>query len=73
VEDRGVGIAPDQRERVFERFVRLEAEGETLQPGTGLGLYISRELARRLGGELEVLCSEPGHGSTLALRLRSAL
>jgi signal transduction histidine kinase len=72
VEDRGVGIAPDQRERVFERFVRLEAKGETLQPGTGLGLYISRELARRLGGELEVAGSEPGVGSTLALRLRSA-
>jgi len=69
VEDRGVGIPPDMRERIFERFVRLEAPGQTLQPGTGLGLYISRELARGQGGELEVLESHPGQGSTMALRL----
>ncbi|HXM57343.1 MAG TPA: hybrid sensor histidine kinase/response regulator [Candidatus Dormibacteraeota bacterium] len=72
VEDRGVGIPPEMRERIFDRFVRLEAPGQTLQPGTGLGLYISRELARRQGGELEVMQSEPGRGSTLALRLRLA-
>ena len=72
VEDRGVGIPPEMRERIFDRFVRLETPGQPLQPGTGLGLYISRELARRQGGELEVLESEPGRGSTLALRLRLA-
>lgn len=70
VEDRGVGIPPDLRERVFERFVRLESPDETFQPGTGLGLYIGRELARQQGGELVVLESEPGRGSTLALRLK---
>jgi signal transduction histidine kinase len=70
VEDRGIGIPPDMRERVFERFVRLELPGQPLQPGTGLGLYISRELARRQGGELEVVESEPGRGSMLALRLK---
>jgi signal transduction histidine kinase len=72
VEDRGVGIPPEMWERVFEQFVRLEGVGETLQPGTGLGLYISRELARRQGGELEVVDSGPGRGSTLALRLKPA-
>ncbi len=72
VEDRGVGIPPEMRERIFDRFVRLESPGEPLQPGTGLGLYISRELARRHGGELEVVDSEPGRGSTLALRLKLA-
>jgi signal transduction histidine kinase len=72
VEDRGVGIPPDMRERIFDRFVRLEAPGQTLQPGTGLGLYISRELARRHGGDLEVVASEAGRGSTLALRLKLA-
>jgi two-component system, sensor histidine kinase len=72
VEDRGVGIAPEMREHIFDRFVRLEPPGRPLQPGTGLGLYISRELARRQGGDLEVLESEPGRGSTLALRLRLA-
>lgn len=72
VEDRGMGIPAEMRDRIFERFVRLEAPGQTLQPGTGLGLYISRELARRQGGDLEVVESEPGQGSTLALRLTLA-
>jgi signal transduction histidine kinase len=70
VEDRGIGIPPEMRERIFERFVRLDLPGQPLQPGTGLGLYISRELARRQGGDLEVVESRPGHGSTLALRLK---
>lgn len=70
VEDQGVGIPADMRERVFEQFVRLEKADEPLQPGTGLGLYISRELARRQGGELAVMDSEVGRGSTLALTLR---
>ena len=72
VEDRGVGIPLDMRERIFERFVRLEIPGLPLRPGTGLGLYISRELARRQGGDLEVTDSELGRGSTLALRLKLA-
>src|SRR2546430_2095338 len=70
VQDRGGGLPPEVRGRILHRVVRLEAPGQTLQPGTGLGLYISRELARRQGGELEVVESEPGRGSTLALRLR---
>jgi signal transduction histidine kinase len=72
VEDRGVGIPPEMHERIFERFVRLDLDDQPPQPGTGLGLYISRELARRLGGELEVVESEPGRGTTLALRLALA-
>jgi two-component system, sensor histidine kinase len=70
VEDHGVGIPPDAHERIFDRFVRLDSAEEPLQPGTGLGLYISRELARRQGGELEVVESQPGRGTTLALRLK---
>ena len=72
VEDRGVGIPAEMQERIFDRFVRLESPGQPLQPGTGLGLYISRELARRHGGDLEVVASEPGSGSTLALRMKLA-
>jgi signal transduction histidine kinase len=72
VEDHGVGIPPDAHERIFDRFVRLDSAEEPLQPGTGLGLYISRELARRQGGELEVVDSQPGRGTTLALRLKLA-
>jgi signal transduction histidine kinase len=70
VEDRGIGIPVEMRERIFEQFVRLNDPEMVQQPGTGLGLYISRQLARRQGGELVVLESQPGQGSTLALRLQ---
>lgn len=69
VEDRGIGIPHDMRERIFERFIRLNDPEMAPQPGTGLGLYISRELAHRNRGSLLVTRSEPGEGSTLALRL----
>jgi signal transduction histidine kinase len=66
VTDRGPGIAPDAQQRIFERFERLE-ESRT-QTGTGLGLYITRRLARAMGGEVSV-SSVPGAGSTFLLRL----
>ena len=69
VEDRGIGIPQQMRERIFERFIRLNDPELAPQPGTGLGLYISRELAHRNRGSLLVISSEPGVGSTLALRL----
>ena len=69
VTDRGPGIAVDAQERIFERFERLE---ETMkQTGTGLGLYITRRLARAMGGDVTV-SSVPGAGSTFLLRLPSA-
>jgi PAS domain S-box-containing protein len=66
VTDRGPGIATDAQDRIFERFERLE-ETRT-QTGTGLGLYITRRLARAMGGDVEV-SSMPGAGSTFLLRL----
>lgn len=66
VTDRGPGIAADAQERIFERFERLEETQK--QTGTGLGLYITRRLARALGGEVSV-SSVPGVGSTFRLRL----
>jgi PAS domain S-box-containing protein len=69
VTDRGPGIAADAQERIFERFERLE---ETMkQTGTGLGLYITRRLARAMGGDVTV-SSVPGAGSTFSLRLPAA-
>jgi len=47
----GSGIAPEDREAIFERFRRADGSGA---PGAGLGLYISRGLVRAHGGELEV-------------------
>jgi signal transduction histidine kinase len=66
VTDRGPGIAPDAQERIFERFERLEETRK--QTGTGLGLYITRRLARAMGGDVTV-SSMPGAGSTFLLRL----
>jgi signal transduction histidine kinase len=75
VEDTGVGIAPDDRERIFEKF-RQGSSGliggeNTLTrrySGSGLGLSIVRELARMLGGEIS-LESELGKGSTFTVRV----
>jgi two-component system sensor histidine kinase KdpD len=66
ISDRGPGIPDDARERVFQRFERLE--GTATQTGTGLGLYISRQLIRAMGGNVTV-DSLPGAGSTFTIRL----
>ncbi len=58
VADRGPGIAADKREEIFEKFARL---GEANLAGSaGLGLAISREIMRNLGGDLKVLPNDPG-------------
>ncbi len=69
VRDMGRGIAADQLERVFEPFVQVDRHlTHTSQQGVGLGLAISRDLVRGMGGELRVQ-SEVGRGSTFAVRL----
>ena len=68
VADTGIGIAPDSLDRIFEPFVQARAEGQSVRPGTGLGLTICRELAGLMGGKVEVV-SEPGIGSTFSLCL----
>jgi signal transduction histidine kinase len=69
VADRGIGIPAIERERVFERFYRVNDTTIGPQAGTGLGLYISRGLAQRHQGELRLRESEPGKGSVFVLRL----
>jgi len=64
VTDHGPGIPDDQLERIFEPFRR--APGSDGVEGTGLGLYVSRQLARALGGALTVQ-SRPGQGATFTL------
>ncbi len=72
VADSGAGIAPDQLERIFEPFVQVGRSLTSTREGAGLGLAISRELARAMGGEISVT-STVGVGSTFTLKLpRSA-
>jgi signal transduction histidine kinase len=66
VSDTGVGIAPDDLERIFEPFVQVDASHTRSFGGSGLGLAVSRRLARLLDGDLSV-DSEPGAGSTFKL------
>jgi signal transduction histidine kinase len=69
VSDQGLGIAPHDLPRLFQRFQRLDAARKGRISGTGLGLYLSREIVRSQGGD--VLASSPGQGlgSTFTLRL----
>ena len=68
VRDSGRGIAPDQLERIFAPFVRIDTGYARTTEGTGLGLAISRDLARAMGGDLSAT-SVLGEGSTFTLRL----
>ncbi len=72
VRDTGRGIPPDQLERVFEPFVQIDRQlTQQAQQGVGLGLAISRELARAMGGDLTVE-SRVGAGSRFTLTLPRA-
>lgn len=71
VEDTGVGIPADQLERIFEPFVRVDSGRAGAQDGVGLGLAISRRLARLMDGEIAVH-SRPGEGSRFTLELPAA-
>lgn len=67
VRDDGIGIAPEQQERIWQRFYQVDparSGGE----GTGLGLYMVRQIARLHGGTAEV-DSAPGQGSTFTVRI----
>ena len=68
VKDRGVGIAKEDLPILFTRFGRVSTPETDHLPGTGLGLYLGRQLARLHGGEITV-DSEPGRGSTFTLHL----
>jgi two-component system, OmpR family, sensor histidine kinase SenX3 len=68
VKDRGMGIAPREQSRVFDKFVRGEAAKDACIQGTGIGLAMVRAIVNEHGGEVH-LQSEVGQGSTFTIRL----
>jgi len=68
VVDQGIGIAPKDQERVFERFFRVDTARSRKAGGTGLGLPIVRQLVEAHQGRIE-LQSKPGKGSTFSVFL----
>ena len=68
VSDSGPGIPLADQDRIFEKFFRADPQLTHAPGGTGLGLYISRELVERMGGRLGV-SSEPGAGATFVVEL----
>jgi signal transduction histidine kinase len=71
VADSGSGIALAEQDRIFQKFYRADPQLARSPGGTGLGLYISRELTERMGGSLD-LRSEPGAGTTFVVELPQA-
>lgn len=69
VKDRGWGVPEEMRERIFERFVQHVGPEFGSKSGKGLGLSVSRELAERYGGSLDLVRSDRGRGSLFVLRL----
>jgi PAS domain S-box-containing protein len=68
VRDEGEGIPPEEQERVFDRFHRVDGGLARWKEGTGLGLYIAKRLVEAMGGKIW-LVSSPAHGSTFSFSI----
>ncbi len=70
VTDKGKGIKPQDQEQLFQRFVRLESDLNSIVRGSGLGLYISRRLIEAMDGNIWIESNGvPGAGSTFHIQL----
>lgn len=70
VQDTGIGLHNHEIEKIFERFRQAHVKTHVQYGGSGLGLFISKELAEKQGGEIGV-CSAPGQGSTFGFYIRT--
>ncbi len=68
VSDTGIGISPDQLDRIFDRFYQVDDTHTREREGTGIGLALTKELVHLHKGEITV-SSEPGHGSTFTVKI----
>jgi len=68
VSDEGIGVPDSERERIFDKFIRLDPEMSRGIGGTGLGLYICRELVGQMGGTIWVSANQP-QGSIFAFEI----
>ncbi len=71
VTDQGIGIPDEDRDRVFERFYRIDPARSRVTGGSGLGLSIVKHVVQNHGGDVRVW-SQPGNGSTFTIRLPEA-
>lgn len=69
VTDTGIGMPEAERGKLFGKFEQVSSQQQGRPAGTGLGLYISREMVRKMGGDLWLESSEPGKGSVFAFSL----
>lgn len=69
VTDTGIGITSDDQNKLFGKFNQITSAQAGKPAGTGLGLYISREIIRKMGGDMWIKASVPGKGSTFAFTL----
>jgi signal transduction histidine kinase len=69
VSDQGIGLAETEREKIFEKFYRVGDEMVRQAEGSGLGLYLARELVRQMGGNLVAESPGLGQGTTFRITL----
>lgn len=72
LQDNGPGIPPKFRQNIFRAYKHLDDELPTKRQGTGIGLYISRKLARKMGGDLKIMSEAPGQGAQFRLYVKLA-
>jgi signal transduction histidine kinase len=71
ISDNGIGLDPSDQRQIFERFYRAGEELTRNRPGSGLGLYLCREIIRAHGGTIFARSDGVGHGTTFTITIRS--
>ena len=72
ISDKGVGFAPEQAEPIFDAYHRLTEEQPKGKHGTGMGMHLSRQLARKMGGDLKAHSEGEGKGASFIVTLKKA-